>query len=557
MSSIRARLLAALAALFASIVTIAGIGWYASSLANRDMNGMYRDRVVPLRDLKIIADLYAVNIVDTAHKVRNGNISWPAGTASVREAQTRIAETWQAYMLTTMDEAERRLAGAARLSMEAANGSVSDLQAILHANDQAALDAFVRTRLYQAIDPVSEQVAKLVDLQIAEAGELYDGFAAAYRLNQTIGTGIVLGGLAAAIFALATTLRGVLAPLAAITSAMRHLAAGDAARPVPGLGRKDEVGSMAASVQVFKDNLIRSRQIEEESALARASAEEQRRATMREMAGRFEEAVGGVVDRVSSSAAQLQATAQAMAAAAAQTSGRSTTAAAAAAQASDNVGTVSVAAEELGASIQEIGRQVHNAAGLAQGAVREADQTSRLVEALGTTSVRIGDMVGLISSIASQTNLLALNATIEAARAGEAGRGFAVVAAEVKELATQTARAAQEIVGQIGEIRGVTAQAASAIGTIGDRIREVDAGATAIAAAVEEQSAATQEIVRNVVEASAGAGVVTSNIVELAHASEESGAAAAQLLASASDLSRQSSQLSAEVGRFLATVRAA
>ncbi|WP_058620729.1 MCP four helix bundle domain-containing protein, partial [Methylobacterium indicum] len=413
MSSIRARLLAALAALFASIVTIAGIGWYASSLANRDMNGMYRDRVVPLRDLKIIADLYAVNIVDTAHKVRNGNISWPAGTASVREAQTRIAETWQAYMLTTMDEAERRLAGAARLSMEAANGSVSDLQAILRANDQAALDAFVRTRLYQAIDPVSEQVAKLVDLQIAEAGELYDGFAAAYRLNQTIGTGIVLGGLAAAIFALATTLRGVLAPLAAITSAMRHLAAGDAARPVPGLGRKDEVGSMAASVQVFKDNLIRSRQIEEESALARASAEEQRRATMREMAGRFEEAVGGVVDRVSSSAAQLQATAQAMAAAA-QTSGRSTTAAAAAAQASDNVGTVSVAAEELGASIQEIGRQVHNAAGLAQGAVREADQTSRLVEALGTTSVRIGDMVGLISSIASQTNLLALNATIEA-----------------------------------------------------------------------------------------------------------------------------------------------
>ncbi|KTS25655.1 chemotaxis protein, partial [Methylobacterium indicum] len=312
-----------------------------------------------------------------------------------------------------MDEAERRLAGAARLSMEAANGSVSDLQAILRANDQAALDAFVRTRLYQAIDPVSEQVAKLVDLQIAEAGELYDGFAAAYRLNQTIGTGIVLGGLAAAIFALATTLRGVLAPLAAITSAMRHLAAGDAARPVPGLGRKDEVGSMAASVQVFKDNLIRSRQIEEESALARASAEEQRRATMREMAGRFEEAVGGVVDRVSSSAAQLQATAQAMAAAA-QTSGRSTTAAAAAAQASDNVGTVSVAAEELGASIQEIGRQVHNAAGLAQGAVREADQTSRLVEALGTTSVRIGDMVGLISSIASQTNLLALNATIEA-----------------------------------------------------------------------------------------------------------------------------------------------
>ncbi|MGE7417554.1 methyl-accepting chemotaxis protein [Methylobacterium tarhaniae] len=556
MKSIRARLLAALTALFASIGLMVVIGWYASSVAHRDMNEMYRDRVVPVRDLKIIADMYAVNIVDTAHKVRNGNSSWQAGLASVLEAQSRIAKTWQGYMLTRMDGGERRLAQAAQGTMATANGSVSDLLAILRSGDQVALDAFVKTRLYQSIDPVSHHISKLVDIQIDEASQLYDRFAETYRLNRLVGAGILAIGLAAVVFALATTLRGVLAPLSAITATMRELASGHTTRAVPGLGRRDEIGSMAASVQVFKENLIRSRQLEEETVLARASAEEQRRLTMREMADRFEAAIGGVVGIVSSSATQLQATARSMTAAAAQTAGQSTAAAAAAEQAAANVATVSVAAEELGASIQEIGRQVHNSASLAQGAVREADQTARLVQAMSTASSRIGDMVGLISTIAGQTNLLALNATIEAARAGEAGRGFAVVAAEVKELANQTARATDEIAGQIGEIRDVTLQAA-AIGAITDRIREIDDGATAVAAAVEEQSAATQEIARNVVQAAAGTGEVTVNIAGVAHASGETGAAAAQVLASASDLSRESKQLSAEVDRFLATVRAA
>jgi len=207
--------------------------------------------------------------------------------------------------------------------------------------------------------------------------------------------------------------------------------------------------------------------------------------------------------------------------------------------------------------VQEIGRQVLGSAHLAQTAVGEADQTQHLVQDLSQAASRIGEVVGLISNIAGQTNLLALNATIEAARAGEAGRGFAVVAAEVKELAGQTAKATEEISHQIIQIQGATGQAVSAIDTIAARIREINGVATTIAAAVEQQGAATQEIVRNVSQAATGTDQVTSNIVGVAQASEATGAAATQVLGAASELSRQSEQLGAEVSRFLSTIRAA
>jgi methyl-accepting chemotaxis protein len=246
-----------------------------------------------------------------------------------------------------------------------------------------------------------------------------------------------------------------------------------------------------------------------------------------------------------------------MTATATQTASQSTTVAAAAEEAASKVSTVA-ASEELGSSVQEIGRQVSSSADLARSAVAEANETPHHVKASSQAAARIGNVVAPISNIAAQTNLLALNATIEAARAGEAGRGFAVVAAEVKKLASQTAKATDEVSGRITQIQATTGQAVTAIGAITGRIREIDTLATTTTmAAVEEQGAATQEIVRNVAQAAMGTGAVTSNISGVASAAEETGTAAGQVLSAATELSRQSEHLGAEVTRFLATVRAA
>jgi methyl-accepting chemotaxis protein len=478
-------------------------------------------------------------------------------TAMIAKRGGQLDAQFSRYEAQPLTQAERDTYAALRRNLDAYNALQRQALDKAVAGDIAGGQRIYNTTMSAGINAVLSEWDRLVDLNAAESktsGALIEETYAAANRDM-----LALAGLAlvVALGAMALVLRGVSRPLRAISAVTQRLAAGDAEAEIPGQARRDEIGALAGSVVVFRDNLIRSRALEAETALARADAETQRRAATRALADAFEQAVGGIVGGVSAAATELEATARSLTGSAADSAGQSGTVAAAAGEAAANVNTVAAAAEELGSSVQEIGRQVSGSAELARIAVAEATDTVALVQDLSGAAAKVGDVVALISGIAAQTNLLALNATIEAARAGAAGRGFAVVASEVKALAEQTARATEEITGQIGRIQASTGQAATAIDGIGRRIREIDGVATSIAAAVEEQGAATQEIVRNVAEAAAGTGAVTGTIASLAQAAEETGAAAAQVLGAASEMSRQSEHLTAEVGRFLATVRAA
>ncbi|MFB0488973.1 methyl-accepting chemotaxis protein [Methylobacterium sp. OAE515] len=377
---------------------------------------------------------------------------------------------------------------------------------------------------------------------------------ASSRTASFVGFGLMVF---AALAGLALLQVSIARPIHAITGTMTRLAADELSVAVPGVGRGDEIGAMADAVQVFRDGLARAKVLESKAAEARDALDAQRKAAMHEMADGFEAAVGGVVRAVSEAATSLQSTAETMSVAATETARQSTAVASAAEQAASNVNTVAAAAEELGATVAEIGRQVQNSADFADAAVAEAGKSADLMQTLRAGAARIGDVVGLISGIAAQTNLLALNATIEAARAGEAGRGFAVVASEVKELAGQTARATEEVAKQIGEIQSWTGDASDAIAVVVGRIGEISGQAGGIAAAVEQQGSATQEIVRNVGQAALGTGEVTTSIAGVARAAEGAGTAAAQVLDSASGLSTQARKLDAEMRQFLDSIRAA
>jgi methyl-accepting chemotaxis protein len=351
--------------------------------------------------------------------------------------------------------------------------------------------------------------------------------------------------------------RGISRPVIGMCAAMRALAGGNKTVDVPGVGRKDEIGQMADTVQVFKNNMIEADRLREETEQLKAEAEKERKAGMLRLADSFEAGIKGIVNSVASQATEMQSSAQAMTHTAEQATHQAAAVAASVEEASANVQTVASSAEELSASVREIGQQVEHSSKIASQAVIDADKTNATVEGLAKTAQRIGEVVQLIETIAGQTNLLALNATIEAARAGDAGKGFAVVASEVKSLASQTAKATEEIRAQISEIQGATGQTVEAIRSIGTTIRQMSEIATTIASAVEEQGAATREIATNVQQAAQGTSDIATNIEGVSRAAGDTGAAATQVLSAAGELSKQSETLRRDVDEFLATVRAA
>jgi methyl-accepting chemotaxis protein len=408
---------------------------------------------------------------------------------------------------------------------------------------------------FAAMEPVIDTVEQTIKKTSEQAKIAQLGSRESTKLQMEIAIAVIVASVGLLGFLISAS---VSRPLSAMTAAMIELAEGNFAVVLPGLGRKDEIGEIAQAVETFK---IKAEQKAHDEAAVKVRqdqvAAELRRLDMHKLADDFEGAVGEIIETVSSASTELEASARTLTASAARSQQLATMVAAASEEASTNVQSVASATEEMSSSVNEISRQVQQSATIAGEAVDQARKTNDSVGELAKAASRIGDVVELINTIAGQTNLLALNATIEAARAGEAGRGFAVVASEVKALAEQTARATGEISQQVTGIQNATQASVGAIREIGDTICKMSEISSTIAAAVEEQGAATQEISRNVQQAAQGTTQVSSNISDVQRGASETGSASSQVHSAAQTLSRDSNRLKLEVGKFLSSVRAA
>src|SRR5437016_11311793 len=445
---------------------------------------------------------------------------------------------------------------AVRSEAIAAGGGADAAARIAKLNEEAVrITREVTLPIVAELEPLANQITEFAKHNVEEqAAQAAREMATAEWESMAIGIGTILLLIVTSMFSFFTIAR----PMRALSVSMDELAGGNFAVVLPGLGRKDELGAVAAAVEKFKVVSEQKARDEAEAKIRQDQiAAQQRKAEMVKLADSFEAAVGEIVETVSSASTELEASATTLTSTAERSQALTTAVAAASEEASTNVQSVASATEELSSSVNEISRQVQESARMANEAVDQARHTNDRVSELSKAAARIGDVVELINTIAGQTNLLALNATIEAARAGEAGRGFAVVASEVKALAEQTSKATGEIAQQISGIQAATQDSVNAIKEISGTIERLSEISSTIAAAVEEQGAATQEISRNVQQAAHGTQQVSSGITDVQRGASETGSASNRVLSAAQMLSGDSNRLKLEVGKFLNTVRAA
>ncbi|MGX7742119.1 methyl-accepting chemotaxis protein [Rhodopseudomonas parapalustris] len=558
--SIRTKIIALVALLLVALSGVGGLGLLKMRTLNHstvDIATNWLPSVRALGDIRTTLAMYRVTLRAHAMEVTaEGKATAAKRIARVEGALNKELDSYRRMISSSEEKAlYEEVSKELNVYLDGAKKAVEMSQQSL-GQSTAELGVYLTKTLGPIGSRVDAILQKSVDLNNKGSDESTAMAEATYSSALMIVVTILVLTIAFGAIASYLVIRDISRGIASIIAPMQALGQGDLTAEVPHRGEATEIGAMADSLQIFKEALIAKR--DADLAAAREAEEKIARGQRVDAATRkFEAAISEIVDTVSSASTELEASAGTLTATADRSQDLATSVAAASEEASTNVQSVASATEEMSSSITEISRQVQESSRIASEAVDQARKTNASVGDLSEAASRIGDVVELINTIAGQTNLLALNATIEAARAGEAGRGFAVVAAEVKALAEQTAKATGEISQHISGIQSATNESVQAIREIGLTIGRMSDISSAIAAAVEEQGAATQEISRNVQQAAHGTQQVSANITDVQRGATETGSASAQVLSAAQSLSQESSRLKIEVTRFLDTVRVA
>ncbi|WP_301100234.1 methyl-accepting chemotaxis protein, partial [Propionivibrio sp.] len=550
--TIKFMLLAIVSGLAVIIACMGLYGYTSARDVKNSMADMYNSRIVTMAQIKDVHDSYD-EISDVMNAASQGDID-DKTTSRVVDALKHAREHWGVFTKTSFSAEEEALVAAVGPILDKLGAAVEKGVPGLDIGDKEVIDS--ARRLYaKPHDDLSDKLDELTTLEQTIAKKSFEESEKAFATTTTLYMLVGLIALLICFTAIIVVVRWIVRPIGRMAGAMTAIADQRYDTVIPNLGEKNELGLLAAALDVFKRNAQEMERLRADQAEQKRRAEAERQAAMSALANTFEHSVGKVIHTVTSAATELQASSSQMAVTAQETSRQAQTVAGASQAASSNVQAVAAAAEELNSSIGEIKRQVTQASAVSRKARQEVDVATTAVRTLADNANKIGEIVSLINQIASQTNLLALNATIEAARAGDAGKGFAVVASEVKGLANQTARATEDITVQIAAVQNGTREAVEAIGAVSKVIHDVGEISTAVATSVEEQTTVTSEIARNVESASAGTREVSQSIASVGNAASETGAAATQIKDSSTELSKQAEYLRTEVGRFLDQVR--